>query len=352
METWVELMITVEGIALIVVGIFQRRWLRDADYRLLAATYWLFVTDAALHVGRLAHAMGYRTEASVVMAISLAVASWSAWRFATRLRATRGALRDEKEQQAAQLAESRRATKMATEMNTKFVRALAHDLREPIRGIVNFADLLLEHDLPPDKRAQLIDRVRAAARRAHDQLAELRAFTIDQNGGGDQSDPLTQQPLGQLVSDAVNALEERISEADACVELDLGADAAELYFPTALRRVVTNLVDNSLKYAGPKPHEKITTDLQDDGVQIRVTDDGPGFRAEDARRIFEPYERLAEHEKSKPGLGIGLALCREIVTQLGGEIWAVPTDDGVEGAVVTVRLQAHGPPSARRRQRR
>ncbi|MEI2422281.1 sensor histidine kinase, partial [Arthrospira platensis SPKY2] len=84
-----------------------------------------------------------------------------------------------------------------------------------------------------------------------------------------------------------------------------------------LERIVTNLVSNAVKYT-PRGGA-VTVALQRDGdlLWLRVSDDGPGIRAEDQARIFEPFQRLAEEGQ---GSGIGLALVRESAQALGGQV--------------------------------
>ena len=87
-------------------------------------------------------------------------------------------------------------------------------------------------------------------------------------------------------------------------------------------QVFKNLIGNAIKYRrqGAVPVIDISADRTEDEWLMTVTDNGIGFDPNQAERIFEPFRRL--HGNEIPGSGIGLAICRSIVEQHGGKIWA------------------------------
>ena len=104
--------------------------------------------------------------------------------------------------------------------------------------------------------------------------------------------------------------------------------------PEQLRRVINNIVSNSLKYMD-KPEGKITMEVKDVGdfVQIELGDNGKGIAAKDLPYIFDRFYRTdASRNSSKGGSGIGLSIVKKIVEEHGGNIWATSE----EGAGTTM----------------
>ncbi|MGN6359849.1 MAG: sensor histidine kinase, partial [Thermomicrobiales bacterium] len=96
-----------------------------------------------------------------------------------------------------------------------------------------------------------------------------------------------------------------------------------------LDQVLTNLLDNAAKYSPAGGVIGITMDGESDGVCVRVRDEGIGLPAAALETIFEPFNRAPNALDSQlPGLGLGLAICRDIVTRHGGRLWAESAGEG------------------------
>jgi len=87
-------------------------------------------------------------------------------------------------------------------------------------------------------------------------------------------------------------------------------------------QVIRNLLSNAVKYGGPEASVEIVVEGGPDGVTVRVLDDGPGLESDSVDRLFDLYYRAPGSAVRAPGAGIGLFVCRRIVTALGGTIWA------------------------------
>ena len=97
--------------------------------------------------------------------------------------------------------------------------------------------------------------------------------------------------------------------------------------PTYVEQVLRNLLSNAAKYSGAGSTVEVSLEDGDGEVIVRVRDDGPGLDAEDVDRLFGLYYRAARQASIAPGAGIGLFVCRELVTAMGGRIWATPRPD-------------------------
>jgi two-component system sensor histidine kinase KdpD len=88
-----------------------------------------------------------------------------------------------------------------------------------------------------------------------------------------------------------------------------------------VEQVLFNLLDNALKYSPPGSPIEVSTAIEEREAVIRVADRGPGIAEEDRERVFDKFYR-ADPQRTKAGVGLGLAICRGIVTAHGGRIGA------------------------------
>ena len=112
------------------------------------------------------------------------------------------------------------------------------------------------------------------------------------------------------------------------VQLDLPDDIVLIKGDsTLLERVFTNLIENSLKYAGNCAPRGIRAWRAANRLEISVWDGGPGIAEGDLSRIFDKFSR-GDKESAVPGVGLGLAICKTIIESHGGQIWAENRTEG------------------------
>lgn len=200
----------------------------------------------------------------------------------------------------------------------EFAHVASHDLQEPLRKVVSFGDLLsraLGDKLDP-KCAQYLALMQDAARRLQTLIRDLLVMSRASRT------PLKREPirLEQCVQAALELLSGRLQETGAVVHIDplptLVAD------PTQICQLYQNLVSNALKFSAPGrvPEVRVTCETEPDGPVLGVADNGIGIEPEYHDKIFEAFQRLHGRDKYE-GSGIGLAVCRKIVTRHGGTIW-------------------------------
>jgi len=218
-----------------------------------------------------------------------------------------------------------------------FAHVAAHDLKAPIRSIRGFAEIALE-DLPPDSVAvPHIEQVVNSATR----MGQLVESLLDFAAIGRESFEPEVIDLRRVVDDVTIDLASSIQDSEADVVVDL-IEEEITGNSEAIRQVVANLLQNSLKFVGDRPPriEISSTAASDrDGVVVVVDDNGRGFDQTAADRMFEPFQRL--HSTDEPGAGVGLAICRRIIQRHGGRIWASSKDEG--GARFSFWIPADSP---------
>ncbi len=230
----------------------------------------------------------------------------------------------------AKVTRDRTDAKVLEEAQDAFYTAFNHDFRTPITAIRGFADALRDAD--EDVRGALIDRVEANADRLLTMVEELVLFASQR--AGNASLLLADIDIAQVARDAVRDLNPAL--APARVHVSAGAVGLAHANGVAMHRVVTNLVENALRYSPPGTPVEVTLGRAHRGrVRLSVADRGRGIHPDDIDSIFEEFTRgrLAEPDG---GTGLGLASVRELVEQQHGSV-SIDSRLGI-GTTVTVEL--------------
>lgn len=199
----------------------------------------------------------------------------------------------------------------------QFAYAVSHDLREPVRMIVSYAQLLERryHAQLDGDGAEFMAEIVDATKRMDRFLADLLNYSHQFR---DPDQPLDVVDSEGALQGAVLALEPKIRESGAEVTND---PLPEVTFDFAqLTQIFRQLIANAITFRGadaPKIH--VAAADTGDEVQFSVRDNGIGIEPAYHQQIFGVFKRL--HGREVPGTGIGLAICKRIVEQRGGRIW-------------------------------
>lgn len=207
----------------------------------------------------------------------------------------------------------------------EFSYALSHDLRTPLRHIAGFAELLKEEVGAGGVEGSLryCDKILRAAVQMRSLIDGMLSFARL----GRQGMKVEDVDVAALVEDVVAmlAIDGGLKKMRWHIQPGLPRVRGDAVL---LREVWTNLLDNAVKYASHR--ELIDIDVgwrpSADGIEFHVRDNGVGFDAEQARRLFGMFQRLHSDPRFE-GAGIGLALVRRIVEHHGGRIWAESSQD-------------------------
>jgi two-component system sensor histidine kinase KdpD len=142
--------------------------------------------------------------------------------------------------------------------------------------------------------------------------------------------------LEELVGGALRASDMQLN--DHRVSTDLPFDLPLVRFDAVLlERVLCNLLENAAKYTPPGSHIGVTARVHGQSMEVMVYDNGPGLPPGREEALFEKFTR-GERESAKPGVGLGLAICRAIVEAHGGKIGASASPEGGAGIVFSLPL--------------
>ncbi len=201
----------------------------------------------------------------------------------------------------------------------QFAYVASHDLQEPLRKVASFCQLLEKRygDQLDERGLQYIAFAVDGAKRMQVLINDLLTFSRV----GRSSELHERLSLGQPLDTALSALSVAIEDADAVIERPEQLPEV-IGDPTLLAMLWQNLIGNAIKFRAPgrPPVVQITAAARPDGSwEFAVTDNGIGIPPEFADKVFVIFQRL--HGRGVyPGTGIGLALCKRIVEQHGGEM--------------------------------
>ncbi|MCA9277640.1 MAG: HAMP domain-containing histidine kinase [Phycisphaeraceae bacterium] len=229
------------------------------------------------------------------------------------------------------------------ERRGRFVSAVTHELRTPLTSFCLYTDLLA-HDMVKDEEAKTrsLDTLHREAQRLAGIVENVLAYA--RLGKQKRTRSLSRTPVIPTIQRMMPTLNDAAERADMQLMLDI-PEALEGTSVTAdettVERICANLVDNACKYGKPdrddiEPAIEISVQhAERNMVEICVRDFGPGVPAHEHTRIFKPFEQVERDGKAE-GLGLGLALSRQLAQQFGGDLIYRDADGG--GALFILRL--------------
>jgi len=203
----------------------------------------------------------------------------------------------------------------------QFAFVASHDLKEPLRKISGYAELIQSryHDKLDEKGERFLSYLQDGVKRMDAIIGDLLTYSRAGRGG----EVREAVDMADIVKDVLEDLEKALEDVHAKVTVN---GLPPVYVNrTQIRQVIQNLVANAIKFHGEAaPEIVISAEKAKEYWRFSVKDNGIGMEQQYFERIFEIFQRL--HTRTEyPGTGIGLAICKKIVEQHGGKIWAEST---------------------------
>ena len=217
------------------------------------------------------------------------------------------------------------------------LRAISHDIRTPLSGMIGTAEMLMDMTGPDDPRLGLMKGIQKDADWLHSLVENILNLTRLQDGELSINKQL--EAVEEVISEAVGHIEALASEHDILVEVP-GELLLVPMDAKLIKQVMINLLENAVRHTGPKQDIGIKAELYENEsiVKFTVWDTGTGIRKKDLPNIFQMfYTSQTKHADAKKGIGLGLAICETIVKAHGGSIEARNRANG-HGAEFTFAL--------------
>lgn len=221
-----------------------------------------------------------------------------------------------------------------------FTQMLVHDLRSPLSAIISSLQLINLGIAEGDSPDLLQKSTRIALASAYKLLHLIGSLLDVQKLETGQID-LELQPLApaSLFQDVAETLRPLADGSDISIEIDARYDLPPVAGdPEHIRRVLTNLVDNALKFVGMGGFVRLSAARQADFVRFSIADNGPGIPEEFRERIFDRYVQVPDRIGRRRGTGLGLTYCKMVMKLHGGTIWIEATPEGGSNFLFTLPI--------------
>jgi Na+/proline symporter/nitrogen-specific signal transduction histidine kinase len=253
---------------------------------------------------------------------------------ATQLRAHSRALEEKSASLQRATAELRAANEQLQSLDRlkdDFMSSVTHELRTPLTSIRALAELMADDPaMPVDERQRFVGIIVAETERLSRLVNQVLDLAKIESGHAEWH--ASDVDMVALVRQAAQSLAEMLREQGTELVLDLPAQVPAVRAdPDRMTQVLLNLLGNAAKFV-PRPGGRIAVWLRtdDDGLVVRVADNGPGVPAGQRAQIFEKFHQGGDSARRTGGTGLGLPICRQIVEHHGGAIALV--DAGADGA--------------------
>ncbi|OCC14472.1 diguanylate cyclase/phosphodiesterase (GGDEF & EAL domains) with PAS/PAC sensor(s) [Dissulfuribacter thermophilus] len=235
--------------------------------------------------------------------------------------------RDELELKVAErtreLTEANARLKELDRLKSEFIATMSHELRTPLNSIIGFVGMILKGmsgKINEDQKKQLTVVYRSAK---HLLMLINDILDVSRIESGKMEIVVDKIDIKDIVRQVEGTLSQAISQKGLRLIKDIPEEIPEVSSdPKRIFQILLNLVNNAVKFTD-EGEIRITCRFDDSSLEIGVADTGIGIKKEDIDHIFEPFHQVDAGIRRKfEGSGLGLFLCKKLVTLLGGEIWA------------------------------
>lgn len=212
--------------------------------------------------------------------------------------------------------------KKLSEIKNDFINNMTHELKTPISTISLASQMLDDKSIPDESKntGNISKIIGDESKRLGYQVEKVLQMAIFDRGRIRLK--RKKADINQLIENVITTFELQVNKLGGSITENLNADRSELSVdPVHFTNVVSNLVDNAIKYSGEKPEIRIETMNRNGKLLIRVADSGIGIKKEDQRRIFEKFYRVPTGNiHNVKGFGLGLPYVKKIVEEHHGTI--------------------------------
>lgn len=228
------------------------------------------------------------------------------------------------------LAEKQQKSKMDMErerLRSNLLRAISHDLRTPLTGILGATGTLLDHAEVLDNKVkrELLQGVYDDASWLIHSVENILSITrIDE---GRIEIKKNMEAIEEIIAEAVSRVKKLA--VNHIIKINIPDDLIMLPMDgTLIEQVLVNLIDNAIKYTPTGSTIEIRTQIEGKKAVFEVSDNGKGIRIEDIPYIFDRFYTSPSINLGRRGTGLGLAICKSIITAHGGTILALNNSSG------------------------
>ena len=233
---------------------------------------------------------------------------------------------------------ARREAEIATRLRDEFMASISHELRTPLNAILGWAKILQSGKTTPEQNEKAIETIVRNAETQNRLIEDL--MDVARIVSGKLTLERETVDSEEIVSTSVETIKPKAAEKEIAVELTVGESARNKNIsgdPDRLRQILLNLLTNAVKFTPEGGRIDVSMAAQIDWLEIKVRDNGAGISKEFLPFVFDRFRQDASNVEKSGGLGLGLAIVRQLTELHGGSV-RVESDGENQGATFTVRF--------------
>ncbi len=221
-----------------------------------------------------------------------------------------------------QLRQSEKELKEANAAKDKFMSIISHDLKNPLTGIIGFTEMLKYSlvDTSKDDLVVIISDLHDSAEKTYQLLSNLLDWSRLQRGKMDYQPSLLDTDY--IIQNNLALHQATAKQKNITLKAKVGEGSFVQADLNMIDTVVRNLIANAIKFTPAGGSITVTSDINQENIQVTVTDSGIGMSASDLKKLFRIDEKFQNPgTNNEKGTGLGLILCKELVEMNRGRIW-------------------------------
>lgn len=215
-----------------------------------------------------------------------------------------------------------------------FLSIASHELKTPLTTIVGYMQMMnrLMPDNASEKFVSVVKKTEKHVERLNQLLGELLDVSRIQTGNIELHKE--EFDFDRMVRETIEGIQ--TATPDRKIVINGSANTSFYGDESHLVQVITNLLSNAIKYSPRSSVVEVQVSLISDFIKLSVVDQGMGINSDELKKIFERFYRVGEVQQHYPGMGIGLYICQQIISNHGGTIWV--DSEKSKGSVFSITL--------------
>ena len=220
----------------------------------------------------------------------------------------------------------------AMKRQEEFMGSFAHEMKTPLTSIIGYADLMRMEALSKEEQKEACGYIYSEGKRLQNLSLKLMKLLVLKN----QQFQMKKQDLEPMIQEAVISMQYRLKEQDILVNLNLKKAICKIE-PDLLKSLILNLIDNALKSMNSGGILTVEDRATQEGAKIYISDTGCGMPKDEISKITEAFYRIDKSRSRKQGgVGLGLAICKEIVRIHQGEMRFISQQGKGTTVIITI----------------